>query len=99
YSHLKDMITEAERDEALALLQELGFALYVPELSQQDVSGHLAVIAGLREFREHLGGQLTIMLLRHIGVGEEVHEMDEQLVQKAIGFLQQKHQPQHISQV
>lgn len=99
YSQLKGMIAETERDDVLALLQELDFALYVPELSQQGTSGKLAVIAGLREFREHLGGQLTIMLLRHIGVGEEVHEMDEQLVQEAIGFLQQKHEPQHISQV
>ena len=33
---------------------------------------------GLREFREHLGGELTITLLRDIGRGEEVHVMDEQ---------------------
>ena len=36
----------------------------------------LASLRGLREFREHLGGELTITLLRDIGRGEEVHQMD-----------------------
>ncbi len=34
------------------------------------------LIAGMNEFREHLGGKLTIMLLKEIGKGEEVHELD-----------------------
>ena len=41
------------------------------------------ILTGLNEFREHLGGQLTIMLLRDIGKGEEVHEIDTDLLIKA----------------
>jgi len=41
------------------------------------------ILIGLNEFREHLGGQLTIMLLRDIGKGEEVHEIDTDLLIKA----------------
>ena len=52
--------------------------------------GGLAVLAGLRDFREHLGGELTVTLLRDIGVGEEVHEMNEGEIRKAIAWL--KHQ-------
>lgn len=99
YSHLKGMIPATERDDVLSLLQELGFRLFVPELAQQEADGQLSVVQGLREFREHLGGQLTIMLLSKLGVGQEVHEMDEELVRQAVSYLQKKHQPQPLSQV
>lgn len=50
--------------------------MYCPELGLRDASGRLVVVGGLDEFREHLGGELTITLLRGIGEGFEVHEMD-----------------------
>ena len=42
---------------------------------------------GLEEFREHLGGELTITLLREIGHGVEVHEMNPQKIIEAIHEL------------
>ena len=48
--------------------------------------GH-TLIAGLREFREHLGGELHITLLRGIGNSFEVSEMDEQLILASINDL------------
>ena len=44
----------------------------------------LQVINGLEEFREHLGGELTITLLRELGQGFEVHEMNLPLVIESI---------------
>jgi 3-dehydroquinate synthase len=44
---------------------------------------------GLEEFREHLGGKLTIMLLEGIGQGVEVHEVDYDLYRKAIEMLKE----------
>ncbi|WP_299758328.1 3-dehydroquinate synthase [uncultured Pontibacter sp.] len=99
YSQLQGMISAAERDNVLELLQELGFELFVPELAQQEANGQLAVVQGLREFREHLGGELTIMLLRKLGEGQEVHEIDTELVQQAVDYLQKKYQPQALPQV
>jgi len=45
------------------------------------------LLVGLDEFREHLGGELTIMLLRAIGAGEEVHVMKEQVVEQSAALL------------
>jgi len=42
---------------------------------------------GLNEFREHLGGRLTIMLLEAIGKGKEVHEIDEPRMLKSLEKL------------
>ena len=39
-----------------------------------DISGSFK---GLDEFREHLGGELTITLIQGIGEGIEVHAMDK----------------------
>ncbi|WP_187263367.1 3-dehydroquinate synthase [Pontibacter beigongshangensis] len=100
YSKLKGMLTAAECEDILGLLHKLGFALYVPELSGCDATtGKLAVIKGLTEFREHLGGQLTIMLLTRIGKGVEVHEMDEKLLEQAIDLLKHRFQPQTLHHV
>ena len=42
---------------------------------------------GLREFQEHLGGELTITLLAGIGVGVEVHEIDPARMRDAAHWL------------
>jgi len=90
YSHLQGLLSAAGLAEIIAVLQALGFALYAPEMS-----AHLAeathpdsLLHGLQEFREHLGGQLTIMLLAGIGQGVEVHEIDDQLMVEAVRYLQ-----------
>lgn len=87
YSFVSGRLEEASFQRIIALLQTLGFALSHPLMEIADE--HSTVIAGLNEFREHLGGRLTIMLLRAIGSGEEVHELDTQLLQQASSLLQQ----------
>ena len=62
-----------------------------------DANNSEGVMKGLAEFREHLGGQLTIMLLQGIGKGVEVHEMDPDRVRQAIAIL--KEQEQHVQLV
>ncbi|WP_262493047.1 3-dehydroquinate synthase [Lunatimonas lonarensis] len=77
YSYLKGMLTAAELQQIIQVIRDLGFELYVPELSGE------VLLQGLQEFREHLGGRLTIMLLEKIGLGVEVHAMDTELIQEA----------------
>ena len=48
------------------------------------------LLRGLEEFREHLGGELTVTLLRDIGVGEEVHHMDLHEIRRAMSWLRQR---------
>jgi 3-dehydroquinate synthase len=92
YSMLKGMITEEECEDVLELLEKLGFELYVPQLSQLEAdSDQLSILKGLQEFREHLGGRLTIMLLTKIGHGVEVHHMEEPLLQEAVNLLEKRH--------
>jgi 3-dehydroquinate synthase len=50
-------------------------------------NGHSVLLDGLNEFREHLGGQLSVTLLKGIGHGEEVHEMSREQISKASEWL------------
>ena len=77
----------ADCDRILRLLDRLGFSLWVSDLLHEAENGKLVLLEGLEEFREHLGGELTITLLRAIGEGFEVHEMNVPKVLKAINEL------------
>lgn len=81
YSFLKGMISQEDLHQIVSVIDTLGFELYVPELSGE------MLLKGLEEFREHLGGELTIMLLEELGKGVEVHEMDTELILQAVEKL------------
>jgi 3-dehydroquinate synthase len=87
YSSLAGLLPPGEDVRVCRLLKTLGFALWHDALSARDADGWLTVLGGLREFQEHLGGELTITLLAGIGRGVEVHEIDPQLVEQAIAWL------------
>lgn len=93
YSAILGILDETAQARILNLLYALGFDLFVGELKHhsQDIHHPHSVLGGLEEFREHLGGELTIMLLDKIGHGIEVHEINLELMQKAILFLEQIH--------
>ena len=96
YSHLAGLLGAQEVERVLGLLEALGFDLYANELFSVDSAGDLVIVAGLEEFRNHLGGQLTITLLQRIGQGCEVHQMDEALIADAIQELQRRHYAQPL---
>ena len=90
YSTLAGHLDEASSERILKLIESLGFELWTDELTRNGASGKLAVLNGLEEFREHLGGALTITLLKSIGEGFEVHTMDEGKIMEAIRKLSQR---------
>lgn len=90
YSVLTGLLPEGGEDRICALLEYLGFDLWHPALSSLSASGELLILDGLREFREHLGGELTVTLLGGIGVGVEVHQIDLNLMRAALGWLKQR---------
>ena len=69
------LLDSAEVDRFILLLEKLGFELYHPALDTRTANGQNTLLAGLEEFRQHLGGHLCITLLATIGTGIEVGEM------------------------
>jgi 3-dehydroquinate synthase len=90
YSQITGLLDEASAARILNLLQRLGFRLFAGEMLSADNSDHLQLLAGLEDFREHLGGELSITLLKAIGESVEAHEMDPERIVAAIHSLRSR---------
>lgn len=77
YAVKMGFLEPAVADRILRLLAALGLPLWDETLAEQDAAGRPALLAGLQEFREHLGGELHVTMLRDIGSSFEVTSMDE----------------------
>ena len=100
YSKLGGWLAESEWQRIVALLQKLGLPLFAPELARhlEDEEHAACVLRGLDEFREHLGGRLTIMLLRGIGDPFDAHEIRKDLVARSIDILKALQEQHPLSQ-
>jgi len=87
YSTEMGYLDSSSAKRVLSLLTHLNFRIYSNVLEMCDDSGNPRILKGLEEFREHLGGTLTITLLKKTGSRFEVHEMNEELVLKLIERL------------
>jgi 3-dehydroquinate synthase len=90
YSRNAGMLAAPAASRILNLLEKLGFRLFANELLNADNADLPAVLYGLEEFREHLGGELSVTLLRDIGSSVEVHEMSPVAIAAAIGELRER---------
>ena len=84
YSRYLGLLGDLDLHRILTLLDDLGFILFHPALSWLDAERALA------DFREHLGGDLSITLLSGIGVKKEVNEIDIPLMKRCIAILTDK---------
>ena len=91
YSYLTGLLNKAEWEQVIKTLKQLGFELYDPALGINLIEEALtdSIFAGLVEFREHLGGELAIMLLKKLGEGLEVDQVNIDIYRKAILMLQE----------
>ena len=82
YSSLVLGLPQAAAEAVLCCLQDLGFALNHPALDDE-----AGLLQGLEEFRQHLGGRLTLTMLRGIGDPIDVHEVDLGRMRQALERL------------
>jgi 3-dehydroquinate synthase len=91
YASEVGLLPASIRDRIVGLLEKLGLATWTPELDDhlEDEWHPRCLLRGLDEFREHLGGRLTIMLPLEIGRGIEVHTMDLETIRRCVATLRQ----------
>ncbi|HXI58985.1 MAG TPA: 3-dehydroquinate synthase [Polyangia bacterium] len=87
YSVEAGLLAEAAFLRLARVVRAVGLPTWHPALGERDADGRLAVMTGLEDFRQHLGGDLTVTLLPAIGQAIEVHEMRAELIEKALGWL------------
>ncbi|OBZ24111.1 3-dehydroquinate synthase [Pseudomonas protegens] len=84
YANASGLLSDADCQRLLRLLDRLGFNLCPPELSLRDSQGRSPILVGLEEFRQHLGGQLSIPMLNRLGQSVDVHQIDMPLMEQAL---------------
>ncbi len=88
YSQLMGFISVEILDEILAVMTEIGFDLSIPISGDNEIQ---ELLKGIQEFREHLGGELTITLINGIGKKMDVHQIDMELMKKSVNSLNSKY--------
>lgn len=84
YANACGLLPDTDCQRLLQLLDKLGFNLCPPELSLRDAQGRSPILQGLEEFRQHLGGQLSIPMLSRLGQSVDVHHIDLPLMEQAL---------------
>jgi 3-dehydroquinate synthase len=87
YAHYLGLLSSSQLDTFLAALSASGLPIYSPLLDLLDTSGNRKILRGLQDFREHLGGELTLTLPRGIGQRTEIHQVDVATIDRAINDL------------
>jgi len=87
YAVEKGMLDARVRSRLVGLLRALGLPTFHP-LLVAEAQGKSAILEGLREFREHLGGALSVTLLTSLGAGVEVRDMDPRTIRSSIAWLE-----------
>jgi 3-dehydroquinate synthase len=87
YSEEMGYLDSTSAQRILNLLKQLKFETYSAFLEKKNGGRFPYILEGLEEFREHLGGLLTITLLKNIGSRFEVHEVDTDVVLRSIQRL------------
>jgi 3-dehydroquinate synthase len=75
------LLDDAVANRAISLLQALGLPTAHVELQNS------MLIDGIEEFRQHLGGRLTLLMLKGIADPIDVHELSPVIVRQAISEL------------
>lgn len=89
YSYLSGSLSEADWRRIVDLILAVGLSVYAPQLSDRldAPEAQDCILRGLDDFQEHLGGRLTIMLLKGIGEPFDAHEIRQDLMIRSIETL------------
>lgn len=79
YSSLAHGLPWADSERVLRCLTDLGFSLGHESLENVET-----LFAGMEEFRQHLGGRLTLTMLQAVGDAINVNEVDHAKMREAI---------------
>lgn len=91
YARRTGLLDAVVAERALTLLERFGFELFAPELERRGGDGGRLVFDGLEEFREHLGGRLSIPSIRGPGARVDLHSIDQDTLEAAVEELRTRH--------
>lgn len=86
YSYILKILKKDDWKNIITTLIKLKLPIYCEELSNIE-NTQKSIFNGLEEFREHLGGKLTITLIKNIGKKIDTHHINKNIYKKSIKLL------------
>ncbi len=81
------LLSEAECSQILTGFENCGLPTWHNLMERKNSKDEFHIIKGLEEFREHLGGNLTLAMPKGIGEQCEINSLDAVLIEEAISDL------------
>ena len=75
----------------LKFFETIGFNLVIDHLFEKNIIGEYIVLEGLQEFREHLGGELSISIVPSLGSFKNISDIDLNDYKNYIEILRKNH--------
>lgn len=80
----RGLVSQEEYELVSLGLQDCGFSLWHPVLDKKDTNNSLCIHNGLEEFRQHLGGGLTLIMPVHLGESCQIHTISYVEIEQAV---------------
>jgi len=90
YAMREGLITSDQFDRIIKSLLACGLPIWTDLLQERTPDGLLVILDGLNQFREHLGGALTVTLPKGLGSKCEVHQMSFDLIEQGVKELKRR---------
>lgn len=87
YAMREGLIGRADFERIVTAMIAAGLPVWSEHLHRRGDDGAPVILGGLAEFREHLGGRLSITLPDGLGRRIEVHRMRDEVIMEAIDHL------------
>lgn len=91
YSTEIGLLPQGALNRILRLLDRLALPSWHRALDRKEPNGRLEILRGLDEFKEHIGGELTLTLLKGIGEGTDADRIDRAALRRALAWLKKRH--------
>ncbi|MGA1840576.1 MAG: 3-dehydroquinate synthase [bacterium] len=83
----RGMINQEEYGLVCQGLKDCGFSLWHSILEKKDENNLFCIYKGLEEFRQHLGGELTLIMPDHLGQSCQINSISYEEIKQALAEL------------
>lgn len=85
----RGLIGPQDHTAVVNALQAAGLPMWHPALGRRVKDGTLDIYRGLEEFREHLGGELTLVMPKELGHRCQIHDLSYGEIERAVQEMEE----------
>ena len=85
----RGLISPQDHTAVVNALRATGLPVWHPALGHREKDGTMSIYRGLEEFREHLGGELTLVMPKELGNSCQIHDLSYGEIERAVQEMEE----------